>query len=218
MGIDSSAVVNRAAVPGAARGARRHAPLAVEHGSHYTEEAMVDRTGAARREADVNARATAVRAAREDDAAPICAIYNQGIEDRIATLETELRTPEERRQWMAARGPRHPVIVAEVNGAVAGWGSLNRYNPRAAYDHVADFSVYVERQWRGRGVGRRLLERLIELAREIGYHKMMLSAFPWNEGGVALYERMGFTTVGICHEMGLLDDRWVDTILMEKIL
>lgn len=159
-----------------------------------------------------------IRAARESDAAVIAAIYNQGIEDRIATLETELRTASERRQWMAARGPRHPVIVAESEGEVIGWGSLNAYNPRAAYQHVADFSVYVERQWRGKGVGRRLLDRLIELARRIGYHKMMLAAFPFNESGVALYERMGFTTVGICHEMGLLDGHWVDTIVMEKLL
>jgi phosphinothricin acetyltransferase len=159
-----------------------------------------------------------VRRAREGDAAAICAIYNQGIEDRIATLETELRTPEERRQWMAARGARHPVIVAEVDGAVVAWGSLNPYNPRPAYQHVADFSVYVERGWRGRGVGRRVLERLIALARELGYHKMMLSAFPLNTAGVSLYERMGFTPVGICHEMGLLDGQWVDTIIMEKLL
>ena len=160
----------------------------------------------------------AIRAARENDAEAICGIYNQGIEDRIATLETELRTPEERRQWMAARGPRHPVIVAEAAGTVIGWGSLNQYNPRAAYQYVADFSVYVERDWRGKGVGQRLLDRLIKLAREIGYHKMMLSAFPFNEGGVALYERLGFTKVGICHEMGLLDGKWVDTLIMERLL
>jgi len=158
-----------------------------------------------------------VRAAAERDAAAICTIYNQGIEDRIATLETERRTPEERRAWMAARDPRHPVVVAEADGRVIGWGSLNPYSPRAAYQYVADFSVYVERGWRGKGVGRRLLERLIELARAIGYHKMMLSAFPFNESGMALYERMGFTRVGICHEMGLLDGKWVDTIIMEKL-
>ena len=162
--------------------------------------------------------AIALRMAREDDAAAICAIYNLGIEDRVATLETELRTPEERRQWMAARGPRHPVIVAVVDEVVVGWGSLNQYNPRAAYQHVADFSVYVERGWRGRRVGRRLLEALVEAARDSGYHKMMLSAFPTNESGVALYERLGFTTVGICREMGWLDGRWVDTIIMERIL
>src|SRR5215470_16087450 len=140
----------------------------------------------------------AIRSAAASDAATICIIYNQGIEDRIATLETELRTPEERRQWLAARGPRHPVFVAEVAGAgpaVVGWGSLNVYNTREAYRYVADFSVYVERGWRGRGVGRRLLEHLIEQARALDYHKMMLSTFPLNESGVALYERMGFTKV-----------------------
>lgn len=159
-----------------------------------------------------------IRAATPDDAAAICTIYNQGIEDRIATLETELRTPEERRAWITARGSRHPVVVAEANGPVVGWGSLNPYNPRAAYQHVADLSVYVERGWRGKGVGRRLLERLIELARAIGYHKMMLAAFPFNESGMALYERMGFVRIGICHEMGLLDGKWVDTVIMEQLL
>jgi phosphinothricin acetyltransferase len=159
-----------------------------------------------------------IRPATEKDAAAISVIYNQGIEDRIATLETELRTPEERQRWLASRGPRHPVIVAEVTGTIFGWGSLNPFNPRPAYQHVADFSIYVERDWRGKGVGKRLLEALIEQARKIGYHKMMLSAFPFNQAGVALYERMGFATVGICHEMGLLDEKWTDTIIMEKLL
>jgi phosphinothricin acetyltransferase len=164
-----------------------------------------------------------LRPATADDAAAICLIYNQGIEDRIATLETELRTPDERAAWLAARGPRHPVIVAEAAASggpprVVGWGSLNVFNPRPAYRWVADFSVYVERGWRGRGVGRRLLGRLVELARELGYHKMVLSAFPFNTAGVALYERMGFRTVGIYREQGQLDGRWVDTIVMERLL
>jgi phosphinothricin acetyltransferase len=159
-----------------------------------------------------------LRPATEADAAAIATIYNQGIEDRVATLETELRTPDERRQWLAARGPRHPVIVATVEGRVVGWGSLNPFSPRMAYQHVADFSVYVERGWRGRGVGRRMLERLIELARGLDYHKMVLSTFPTNQLGVALYERLGFQRVGIYREMGLLDGRWVDTLIMERLL
>jgi L-amino acid N-acyltransferase YncA len=159
-----------------------------------------------------------VRPARESDAEAIARIYNQGIEDRGATLETELRTSEERRRWMTARGPRHPVIVAEAAGTVVGWASLNQFNPRPAYQHVADFSVYVDRDWRGKGVGRRLLEALIDLAREIGYHKMVLSAFPFNQAGVALYERLGFRAVGIYKEQGLLDGKWTDTIIMEKLL
>jgi L-amino acid N-acyltransferase YncA len=160
-----------------------------------------------------------VRPATASDAETIARIYNEGIEDRLATLETERRTPDERRQWLAARGPRHPVIVAETDGiGVVGWGSLNVFNARDAYRSVADFSVYVARAFRGKGVGRVLLTRLIDLAREHGYHKLVLSAFPFNPGGMALYERMGFRTVGIYKEQGLLDGRWVDTIVMEKLL
>jgi L-amino acid N-acyltransferase YncA len=159
-----------------------------------------------------------IRDATADDAEAVCIIYNQGIEERIATLETELRSPDERRQWMASRDPRHPVIVAEHAGAVVGWASLNSFNPRRAYDHVADISVYVERSWRGKGVGRLLLERLITLARQLGYHKMVLAAFPFNTGGMALYERVGFKTVGVYREQGQLDGRWVDVIVMEKLL
>ena len=159
-----------------------------------------------------------IRPAVGPDVAAICEIYNQGIEDRIATLETELRTPEERRRWLAERGPRHPVIVGEARGTVVGWGSLNGFSPRKAYDFVADFSVYVERGWRGKGVGSRLLARLIELARELGYHKLVLSAFSWNEAGMALYRKSGFRTVGVYREQGKLDGRWVDTVIMEKIL
>jgi phosphinothricin acetyltransferase len=159
-----------------------------------------------------------VRLATAGDAEVICRIYNQGIEDRLATLETELRTPTERREWMAAKSPRHPVIVAEDRGVVAGWGSLNVFNARPAYRFVADFSVYVDREWRGKGVGRVLLARLIELGREHGYHKLVLSAFPFNPGGMALYEKMGFRTVGIYKEQGQLDGTWVDTIIMERLL
>jgi len=159
-----------------------------------------------------------LRAAVEADAAAICEIYNQGIDDRLATLETERRTPEERRQWLKARGPRHPVIVAENDGRVLAWGSLNPFNPRDAYRHVADFSIYVERAERGRGVGRVVLARLIELAREHDFHKLVLSAFPFNAAGMALYEKLGFRTVGIYEEQGMLDGRWVDTIVMEKLL
>jgi len=173
-----------------------------------------------------------IRLATPDDAAAICRIYNQGIEDRVATLETELRTPDERRAWLGSRSPRHPVIVAEtIEGggrgrgearepapSVVGWGSLNVYNARDAYRFVADFSIYVDRAWRGKRVGDAMLTRLIALAREHGYHKMVLSAFPANTGGMALYEKHGFRPVGIYKEQGMLDGAWVDTIIMEKLL
>jgi phosphinothricin acetyltransferase len=199
-----------------------------------------------------------LRLAAAPDAEAICRIYNQGIEDRVATLETELRTPDERRQWLASRSPRHPVIIAEVVDGLSAdpepasislrppsvqagltvpatiinpsgpsadnpfgpiaWASLNVFNAREAYRFVADISVYVERGWRGKGVGRILLEKLTELGRAHGFHKLVLSAFPGNAGGIALYARSGFRTVGIYHEQGQLDGKWVDTIVMEKLL
>lgn len=160
----------------------------------------------------------AFRPARSADAQAICEIYNEGIEDRVATLETRLRTPDEQRAWLEVRDARHPVLVAERGDRVVGWGSLNVFNPRAAYDHVADFSIYVARSARGTRVGGRLLDELIAAAREIGYHKLVLAAFEWNTSGIAMYERAGFRRVGVYREQGLLDGRWVDTVIMEKLL
>lgn len=180
-------------------------------------------------------RGIVIRDAVAADASAICHIYNQGIEDRVATLETELRTPAERAEWLAARGPQHPVLVATAPATVSNappptpraglappapiaWGSLNRFNPRPAYDHVADLSVYVERGARGCSVGHALLEALVERARGLGYHKMVLAAFPTNTPGIALYQRLGFTEVGVYREQGLLDGRWVDVVVMERLL
>jgi phosphinothricin acetyltransferase len=160
-----------------------------------------------------------IREATSADAAALARIYNEGIEDRIATLETVLRSPEERAEWLAARGQRHPVVVAlDGDGTIVGWGSLNPFNPRPAYDHVVDFSLYVAREQRGRGIGDALLGALTDRARALGYHKMVLAALPVNAPGMRLYERHGFRTVGIYHEQGMLDGRWVDVIVMEKIL
>ncbi len=160
-----------------------------------------------------------LREATHEDAEAIARIYNQGIEDRVATLETGLRTSEERAEWLAARGPRHPVFVAQDDrGTVLGWASLNAFSPRPAYDRVADFSLYVGREQRGRGIGGALLGALEERARALGYHKLVLAAFPTNLPGMRLYERHGFSTVGVYREHGMLDGRWIDVIVMERIL
>jgi L-amino acid N-acyltransferase YncA len=159
-----------------------------------------------------------VRDAERNDAACIARIYNQGIEERVATLETQLRTPEERAGWLSDRSPRCPVLVAEDDSGVVGWASLNRFNPRPAYDHVADVSVYVTRERRGQGIGQALLNAVEARARTLGYHKLVLTAFPTNAPGRRLYDRCGFREVGIYREQGLLDGRWVDTLVMEKLL
>lgn len=159
-----------------------------------------------------------IRRATEDDVPALTRIYNEGIVDRIATLETEERSEAERRAWLTKRDARHPVFVAERDGAVAGWVALNAFNPRAAYRFVGELSVYVGRGARGEGVGRALLTHLIAEARALGYHKLVLCGFPFNQAAMRLYEAAGFREVGIYHEQGVLNGRWVDTIIMELLL
>jgi L-amino acid N-acyltransferase YncA len=142
----------------------------------------------------------------------------EGIADRVATLDEEPHPESERLAWLRGRTPRHPVLAAVAAGQVIGWASLNPFNARAAYRHVADISVYVARRARGTGVGSLLLAELVRRARALGYHKLVLSAFPFNRAGMALYRKFGFTSVGIYHEQGRLDGRWVDTVVMERIL
>jgi phosphinothricin acetyltransferase len=162
--------------------------------------------------------ALVIRAARFADVPMIRAIRNQGILDRVATLDAEPHTEQETLLWFSHHGPRHPVLVAEIAGDIVGWVSLNTFNPRKAYQYVADLSVYIARQQRGKGIGAQLLQTITDLGRELDYHKIVLSAFPFNTAGIRLYERHGFTTVGIYKEMGQLDGHWVDTIIMEKLL
>lgn len=159
-----------------------------------------------------------VRPATAADVPVITRVYNEGIADRLATLETEPRDEAERAAWLAGRGERHPVLVAERDGKVVGWGSLNLFNPRPAYRHVADFSVYVGREARGSGAGTALLQALVETATGLGYHKLVLAAFPFNDAGMALYTKLGFREVGVYREQGELDGRWVDVVLMERLL
>ncbi len=159
-----------------------------------------------------------IRQASEADIPAITRIYNEGIVDRLATLETEQRTEDERRAWLLSRSERHPVLVAVQRGSVVGWASINPFNPRAAYRFVADFSIYVAREARGQGIGSRLMAAVIAEARRLGYHKLVLAGFPFNNAGMRLYRRFGFRDVGIYREQGVLDGRWVDVAVMELLL
>jgi len=162
--------------------------------------------------------ALAIRTASDADLEAIRTIYNEGIEDRIATLETEPRTVDDIVDWWKQHDTRYAVLVATENGEVVGWASLNRFSHRCAHAAIADLSVYVARVHRGRGIGLSLLTALEPLARAAGFHKIVLHALNANEPGKRLYRTCGFAEVGIFKEHGLLDDRYVDVVAMEKII
>ncbi|WP_419955095.1 arsinothricin resistance N-acetyltransferase ArsN1 family A [Neobacillus niacini] len=159
-----------------------------------------------------------IKIAGESDINSILEIYNQGIEDRIATLETEIKDYAYMKDWFDRHKGRYKVIVTEHEGQVVGWSSLNQYNNRSAYDGVADISVYISRHYRGKGIGKKLLIELESLAKQNGFHKMVLFTFPFNQLGQGLYKTMGFREVGVFKNQGILDGKFVDVMAMEKLL
>jgi phosphinothricin acetyltransferase len=160
-----------------------------------------------------------IREASFKDIAYITAIYNQGIEDRIATLETRLRSIEDMNEWFTSRSDRHKIIVAEdEEGIVKGWASVNTFNSRCCYGGVGDISIYIERDFRGKGLGKLLLSSLLKVAKEKDFHKLVLSTFDYNERGKGLYKALGFREVGTYMNQGVLDGKFVNVTIMEKLL
>ncbi|MGE5632041.1 MAG: N-acetyltransferase family protein [Caulobacteraceae bacterium] len=112
-----------------------------------------------------------VRDAEVKDIPRITEVYNQGIEDRVATLETGPKTEASMKEWLVNRNEKHKVLVIEgENSCLIGWASLNPFNSRCCYSGVVDFSIYIERSSRGKGIGKILLSKLIETAKEQGFH------------------------------------------------
>jgi phosphinothricin acetyltransferase len=146
-------------------------------------------------------------------------VYNEGIEDRVATLDESPKSADDFAAWWSGHGGRFAVLVAEDKAMnLLGWAALNPYSHRCAYSGVADLSIYVARDARGTGVGSALLAALEKRAKQNGFHKIVLFALSFNAGGEALYRKFGYRQVGIFSEQGRLDGRFVDVIAMEKIL
>jgi len=156
------------------------------------------------------------RATTSAVAAAIAAIYNEGIADRIATFETEPRTSADIAGWFALQ---HLVVVAETRetGPVAFAASFP-YSSRRCYRGIGEFSVYVRRDYRGRGAGRAVLAALVEAAAARGMHKLTSRVFPENTASRALLKGLGFEEIGIHRRHGQLDGRWRDCVIVERLL
>jgi phosphinothricin acetyltransferase len=160
-----------------------------------------------------------VRPAIVSDAAAIARIYNQGIRSRMATFETEERTPEERELWLRRHGPRYPVLVAEAgDGCIAGWTAADPYRSRSCYAGVAEFSVYVDEAFRQQGIGTSLLDGLIEASEASGLWKLVSRIFVENVASRSLCARAGFREVGIYERHAKLDDAWRDVVIVERLI
>ncbi len=159
----------------------------------------------------------AIREAGEQDAAAIASIYNQGIDDRGATFETDPRSADDIGGKLADR-ERYPLLVICEDEVVLGWAGLSSYRPRECYAGIAEFSIYLDRSARGRGLGRQLLTALIDVARERGHWKVVSRIFPSNAGSRALCRSCGFREVGTYEKHGRLDGQWRDVVIVERLI
>jgi L-amino acid N-acyltransferase YncA len=142
-------------------------------------------------------------------------IYNEGIADRIATFETEPRSSGQISEWFTGR---QLVIVAETKDGPVAFAASFPYSARACYAGIGEFSVYVRRDYRGRGAGRGVLAALIEAATAAGMHKLTSRVFPENIASRALLKRLGFEEIGIHRRHGKLDGVWHDCVIVERLL
>ena len=159
-----------------------------------------------------------IRPATAQDADAIAQIYNHYVRTSTATFDTELKTAENRVEWLAQHGPGYPVLVALSDGDVVAWGSLSSWGTRRAYRHSVEISVYVASGAVGNGIGPKISERLIEEARKAGHHAIVSQIVSENGPSLKMAERLGFSEVGTLHQIGRKFDRWLDVVLMELVL
>ncbi len=159
-----------------------------------------------------------MRKATEKDLDKILYIYNQAVEDKIATLDEEIKDISFMKQWLARHNERYVVMVGEWNGEIISYASLNRYSERSVYNGVADLSIYIQRDKRGLGIGSIIMQKMEQIAQQNEFYKILLLVLPFNELGMKLYEKKGYREVGVFHNHGIMSGKFVDVAILEKII
>jgi len=155
------------------------------------------------------------RIATHEDGEAIAVIYNQGIEDRVATFETRARSHEDVRTWFDGA---HPIVAVEHEGRIVAFASTSPYRARECYAGIAEFSVYVAREARGRGAGRVAMEALLREAERAGLWKLVSRVFPENAASLRLLRSVGFREVGTYQKHARLDGQWRDVVIVERLI
>lgn len=160
-----------------------------------------------------------VRHVERRDAEAIRAIYNREVTEGVNTFDISPRTLDEQVAWIDEHSGSHPAVVAvDAEGTVLGFGSLSTFRPRPAYTPTVEDTVYVSPTYQGMGVGKALLERLVDLARRHGFHSMIARIVGHNAVSIAVHRACGFEMVGTEREVGRKLGRWLDVVEMQRML
>jgi L-amino acid N-acyltransferase len=157
-----------------------------------------------------------IRPATPDDLKPIVGLYNWAVNQTFATIDSEPLDTEEAQAWWDSHGSRSKLLVCVDDTGLIGWARLLPWKPRG-FD-VVESLVYVDPVHHGQGIGSALLRALIDEARDLGYLTIVASIAKDNRGGLALYSKLGFDTVGTIRNAAHKFDRWMDITLVQKAL
>ncbi len=160
-----------------------------------------------------------IRPYQTKDTQPILDIINHNILHSTALYDYAVRSYEQQKNLLEDKISKNfPVIVAELDGQVTGFGMYGEFRFREAYKFTVEHSVYVNQNFHGKGIGKVLLQELIALAKKQKLHTMIAVIDAENQGSVAFHEQFGFKTVGVIKESGYKFDRWLDSVFMQLIL
>lgn len=153
-----------------------------------------------------------IRKFKEQDYSRIQAIYQQGIDWGDATFETNAKSWQ---QWDSATAPE-ARIVAVIDQELAGWACLSDVASRCVYQGVAETSIYVDNTFKGQGVGKVLMQALVDASEQAGYWTLQARIFPENPASIAIHHQVGFETIGLHNKLAKLNDVWRDVMLLER--
>ncbi|MEI7593866.1 MAG: N-acetyltransferase family protein [Actinomycetes bacterium] len=159
-----------------------------------------------------------IRLARLDDAEAIRQIYNQEVTNSTVTFDLVPRTIDDQITWLQARSGAHAVIVADEGSDIVGFASLSPFRDRPAYNSTVEDSVYVRVDQRGKRVGYQLLEELLSLAAQHGFHTVIARIVDGHQASIGLHQSLGFTEIGTEREIGRKFGTWLDVVAMQKML
>ena len=162
---------------------------------------------------------TIIRAATINDIPALLAIVNYNILNTSAIYDYEPKSLPEMQQWFRDKqNGGWPVLIAETNGQMEGYATYGTFRFKEGYKFTIEHSVYVSHEHNGKGIGGKLLEELIVLAKEQGYHTMIGCIDADNGGSIAFHKKYGFTEAGLLKESAFKFDKWLDLLFMQLIL